>query len=411
MAMAWAYPASGAPPDGSAMAGRVGGPAAASSPTSRHVQSRVGPRAGPHLLASQTAFARAWNRQFFIGPSVFAGDRSALAGEQRFRLPGDFESHEAIVVVADGLARDFPEILTAIVAGSKGSQSVIALVSSPLHRAYVARVLAKGRLSPDSVRFVLAPTNTIWMRDFGPLFVCGSDGGRRAVDPGYGKPSRAADDAVPAAVARQFRASLSTTKLTWHGGNLLSNGRGLLLTTIQAVNANIEAGHDTGTIKRFLGGQLGAAQIVALEPLRGENTAHVDMFACFTSADTVVVGDYPKSVDRVNAAVLDRNAARLAEIRVEGKKLNVVRVPMPSNRDGVWRTYTNVIFAGGTLLVPGYPRVSMVSQRRAMAVYERCLPGWKVVSVDLRALIRHEGGLRCISTYVPSRRKGPEPQS
>jgi len=238
-------------------------------------------------MSSQTAFARAWNRQFFIGASVLAGDRSALAETQRFRLPGDFESHEAIVVVADGL----------------------------------------------------------------------------------------------------------------------------LLTTTQAVNANIEAGHDSRMITRFLGGQLGAAQIVVLEPLRGEHTAHVDMFACFTSADTVVVGEYAKSVDRVNAAVLDRNAARLAEIHVEGKKLNVVRIPMPSNRDGVWRTYTNVVFADGTLLVPGYPRVSMVSQRRAMAVYERCLPGWKVVSVDLRALIRHEGGLRCISTYVPSRRKGPEPQS
>lgn len=393
------------------MADSESGPAAGNFPASRHAQGRAGAQAGPRLLTSQGAFARVWNRQFFIGPSVLAGDRSAPDGKPRFRLPGDFESHEAIVVVADGLARDFPEILTAIVAGSKGSQSVIALVSSPLHRAYVARVLAKGRLPPDSVRFVVAPTNTIWMRDFGPLFVCGSDGARCAVDPGYGKPARRADDAVPAAVARQFHAALSTTELTWHGGNLLSNGRGLLLTTIQAVNANIEAGHDTRTVQRFLGGQLGAAQIVALEPLRGENTAHVDMFACFTSADTVVVGDYSRSVDRVNAAVLDRNAARLAEVRVEGKKLNVVRIPMPSNRDGVWRTYTNVIFAGGTLLVPGYPRVSMVSQRQAMAVYERCLPDWEVVSVDLHALIRHGGGLRCISTYVPSCRAVPEPGS
>jgi agmatine deiminase len=354
------------------------------------------------LLGSQTAFARAWNRQFFIGPSVLTGDRSAPDGNRQIRLPGDFESHEAIVVVADGLARDFPEIFTTIVASSKGRQSVIALVSSPAHRKYVVRVLAKDDLSPDSVRFVLMPTNTIWMRDFGPLFVCGPDRDRHAVDPGYGKPSRTADDAVPAAVARQFQATLSTTELTWHGGNLLSNGRGLVLTTIQAVNANIEAGHDTGTIKRFLGGQLGAVQIVALEPLRGENTSHVDMFACFTSADTVVVGDYSQSVDRVNAAVLDRNAERLAGVRVGNGKLKVVRIPMPSNRDGVWRTYTNVVFVGGTLLVPGYPRVSMVSQRRAMAVYERCLPDWKVVSVDLRALIRHEGGLRCISTYVPS---------
>jgi len=279
----------------------------------------------------------------------------------------------------------------------------VLVVSPRKEEDLVLRLARENKWLADDVRVLEARTNTIWVRDYGPVFVYGANGTLAVIDPNYGKLLRGKDNAVPPAVAAEFDVPIIETPLLWQGGNLLSNGRGLLVTTTQSINANIEVGNDADTVARFLVERLGSRQIVVLEHLRGERTGHADMFACFTSPETVLVGKYSQSVDPRNAAVLDRNAALLAKVRVGSERLKVIRIPMPTNRDGVFRTYTNVIFANGTLLVPTYPGIDQSAQGRAMGLYHRLLSGWNVVGVDARDLIRQQGGLRCISIYVPLR--------
>ena len=105
--------------------------------------------------------------------------------------------------------------------------------------------------------------------------------------------------------------------------------------------------------------QFGATDLIYLEPLAGEATGHVDMFATFTAPDTVVIGECSQREDPVNAAILDRNAQRLAGVRTACGPLNVVRIPvsktntLPFEDDPdayVWHTYTNVVYANQVLL-------------------------------------------------------------
>ena len=42
---------------------------------------------------------------------------------------------------------------------------------------------------------------------------------------------------------------------------------------------------------------------------------------------------------------------------------------MPPHDDGRWRTYTNVVYANGTLLVPTYPGFCPELDAEALAVY------------------------------------------
>ena len=239
------------------------------------------------------------------------------------------------------------------------------------------------------------------MRDYGPVFVGEKAGGLHAFDAAYDKPGRERDEAAGRLIADYFHVPTRASRLRWQGGNLLSDGKGLLVTTTQSINANIEWGNDVETVLRFLREQFGVRHVVVLEHLPGERTGHVDMFACFTSSDTIVVGAYDPSVDPKNAARLDRNAARLAKIETGSGRLKVVRVPMPTNQDGVWRSSTNVVFAGGTLLVPVFPTVNNARSEGALAVYRRLLPDSKVVGIDAERLAAFEGGLRCATLYVP----------
>jgi agmatine/peptidylarginine deiminase len=186
------------------------------------------------------------------------------------------------------------------------------------------------------------------------------------------------------------------------GGNLLSNGQGLLLATTALLDENLPHDCDEAKVRAILGEYLGGAHVEFLEPLVGEPTGHVDVFAVFTGAQTVVVGACDPVIDPLNAQILDGNAARLAGLHLKNGPLRVVRVPMPPKDDGVWRTHTNVIFANGTLLVPIYPGVDPDGERVALDTFARLLPRWDVVGIDASALIECDGALHCISMNVPA---------
>jgi agmatine/peptidylarginine deiminase len=185
------------------------------------------------------------------------------------------------------------------------------------------------------------------------------------------------------------------------GGNLLSNGTGLFLATTSLIDENQPLDYDREQLEAVLDEYLGCTRIEFLETLVGEPTRHVDMFATFTDANTVVVGAYDSRVDPVNARILDRNAACLAAVEWQHGPLRVVRVPMPPKNDGVWRTYTNVIFANGVLLVPVYPRIDPEGDRVALETFRHLLPDWDVVGIDAGGIAQRGGALHCISMNVP----------
>ena len=364
-------------------------------------QTNAAVQGGPDLIRSKGAFAKLWNEQAFVGPGVLALPEASPEASE-VRLPSDFDPHRAVVIAAGWLTREAPDVLAEIVRQINGAKALVLLASSTRERDLTIRMLGKRALPLNSSDFLVVPTDTGWVRDYGPVFIRGSTGKLLAFDAAYDRPGRARDDAATRLIADGFQVATTDTQLRWQGGNLLSNGEGLLVTTTQSINANIEFGNNVDTVTHFLQHRFGARQVVVLEHLQGgERTGHIDMFGCFTSPDTIVVGAYDQAVDPKNAAVLDRNAARLAEVRTSRGKLNVVRVPMPTNEDGVWRSSTNVVFVNGMLLVPTYPDVDRTGGKQAVALYRRLLPDWEIVGIDVSTMARHQGGLRCVTLYVP----------
>jgi agmatine/peptidylarginine deiminase len=213
------------------------------------------------------------------------------------------------------------------------------------------------------------------------------------IDAGYDL-GRANDDRVPVELARLLNLRVVQTPLRCDGGNLLSNGEGLAITTYRLFDENEI---DEESMRAILLGSYGLRRVAVLEPLDGESTGHVDMFATFTSPNTVVVGQYDPEIDPENAAILDRNADKLSQLRTAQGSLQVVRIPMPKHDDAVWRTYTNVIYANGVLMVPTYADADQAERTKALVTYANILPGWKVVGIDASRLIESAGALHCIT--------------
>jgi len=329
----------------------------------------------------------------------------------RFRLPGEFEPMEAVVLATSlRLEGVEPWSVCATIAALKDHLPVVALVRSEEEEAELKAALRERGVPEDSFRPVRMAYDSSWARDYGPLFLLGRDGRRLVADGEYACPERESDDRVPWHLADLFRAEHAAVPLVFEGGNLLSNGHGLCLTTTAIAERNsrktryvVTAYHDydLDQVRRILSRAFGFSEVVCLEPMQRELTEHVDMFAAFTSPNTVVIGQYHPAVDPANAAILDRNAARLEGLPTPHGPLRVERIPMPTNRDGVFRTYTNVLFADGLLLLPSYPGIDDEAEREAVALYQRLLPGWRIERIDVTGLIRKGGGLHCVSVNVP----------
>ena len=334
-----------------------------------------------------------------ILPRFGAGPGWRAAG--RPHLPAEFEPQEALVLPVGLLAEEAPEALAGLVAATRHRTAVVGIVANAAQRARVEQELRAKGLPATGIQFTEMPHNTKWLRDYGPIFVRLHNNRRAALDAEYPESGREDDDDAPGKLAGRFHADVIPVPIVFEGGNLLTNGHGLCLTTTAAIFRNSDQQDAEARVLNVFRDCFGSTQTVFLEPLMGEPTGHVDMFACFTAPNVVVVGSYSPAADPLNAAVLDRNAARLGGLATASGPLRVVRVPMPPHQDGNWRTYTNIVFANSVVLVPTYRGVDRAGREKALETFARLMPGWKVIGIDSTNLIQGGGALRCITTGVP----------
>lgn len=364
----------------------------------KHVAELVDPNSRP----SQTGTAR------FDDPTVTSSWQPLLASKElkhldsdllfQGRLPGEFEHQDGVLIVwADEVWHR--EVYVRLVRELTQTTQVHLVVESPELERQVKEELVKAEIDLQKVRFLQAETDSLWVRDYGPLICVAEDGTSRVVDTWYvGEHNfnRFRDDFLPIAFARHADRPLVRTRVFVESGAILSNGAGLCLASSRIMEMNSESGLNQNQVTAELKRITGADEVVYLDALIDEPTGHLDWFATFTSPDTVVIGDYGQ-LDSVNDQVLDENAAKLRQVSTPAGPLNVVRIPMPPRgRSYFGGTYTNVVYVNGTLLVPTWPEASTAREQTALQVYRDLLPEWKICPVESYELGRRMGGLHCV---------------
>ena len=315
--------------------------------------------------------------------------------------PGDFEKQSAILLGCNELLPYHPQALVGIVSALIDRIPLIGLVTDEEQRRQLVTLLCDWGLPVHLMHFVSMPVKGMWVRDYGPGFVRTRDRGITILDADYLELDRRVDDNAPTELASLLRVPVVKVPITLEGGNILSNGQGLCVTTSTLISRNLKRGYDEAAVRSILLKYYGFDQVVILHSLMAEPTGHVDMFASFIAPNVVIVGEYDPAIDPVNADVLNYNARVLANVQTRWGPLQVVRMPMPTNRGSVWRTYTNAIYANDTLLMPAYPRTDEDKQAKARAIFAGLLPGWDIVEIDATSVIKQRGALRCVSINIP----------
>jgi agmatine deiminase len=329
-----------------------------------------------------------------------------------FRMPAEWEPHEATWIAwphnrADwpGRFAPIPWVYAEIVRKLSAVERVRILVQNEALERDARRILARAGALLAAVEFFLIPTNRVWTRDYGPIFVK-DRAGRVALTrwrfnawAKYDDWQR--DDAVPPQLARRLKLPMFEAAAVLEGGSIDVNGAGLLLTTEECLLSPVQArnpGMDQRTIEERLRDLLGIRRVVWLrDGIAGDDThGHVDDLARFVERDTVAIASEADRSDP-NYEPLRENARLL---RAAG--LRVVKLPMPRplvfNGQRLPASYANFYVANGLVLVPTF---NDPADRVALTTLARCFPGREVTGINCTELIWGLGALHCMTQQQP----------
>jgi len=342
--------------------------------------------------------------------------------QEGFRMPAEWEPHESTWIAWPhnptdwpGKFQTIPWIYADIVRHLSRGERVDILVQDAAYEARARRVLQLSDAAMNSVCFHRWPTNRVWTRDYGPIFVSngrklGSVKWRFNAWAKY--PDWKLDDAAGKSIARHttqnsWQPEHSGRPLVLEGGSIDVNGKGTLLTTEECLLSDTQSrnpGLSREALEQALSDYLGIGKVLWLgSGVAGDDThGHVDDITRFVSANTVVTAVETDSTDE-NHKPLQRNLQLLrAATGDDGKRLNVIELPMPSpvvfRGQRLPASYANFYIANGLVLVPTF---NDPNDRRALAILGECFPEREVIGIHSRDLVWGLGTLHCMTQQQP----------
>jgi agmatine deiminase len=350
-------------------------------------------------------------------------------GALGYRMPAEWEPHTATwlswprregISFPDSFDRVLPA-LRAMVEALIESERVCINVCNAAHEAE-ARALLSGlpmepsrnstrRVAGEGISFYQVPTNEPWCRDHGPIFLTRDrDPSLVVVDWDYNAwgnkyPPFDLDEVVPTRLSEILKVPVFYPHMILEGGSIDVNGNGALLTSESCLlnkNRNPNLSHDE--IEQRLRDYLGVSEILWLgDGIAGDDTdGHIDDLARFVSERTVVTV-VEEDRDDENYEPLQNNLARLRDMQISGRKLDIINLPMPKKivREGLRlpASYANFYIANTCVLVPTF---ADPNDAAALSMLRECFPDRRLIGIDCRELVWGLGTFHCLTQQQPA---------
>ena len=307
------------------------------------------------------------------------------------RSIAEFEATEAVLISWDN---NHAQYLFNLIRLSASRAKVWVLTRSVSESKQLETALIRDGVAPERLGFFEYRHESVWTRDYGPWTIVDEQGQPALVDFKYYR-ERRRDDAIPTLVSRHFSVPVYRPDLEIEGGNFMSDGSGRCFFSSSVLKVNFAKNNQD--LADLFYEYLGCTQALVLEPLIGEGTGHIDMFAKLTGPNTLLLGEYDRSVDPMNRALLERNAQRIEDFAQQNDwPLEIVRIPMPApRRSGAYPSYTNSLIVNDLVIVPVYP-----SQRRfqtqAQDAYQKAFSNlYEITFIDADLIIEMGGAVHC----------------
>lgn len=282
---------------------------------------------------------------------------------------GEWEEAEEVMVLWPNAS-----LISALVARGK----VRILADTEADEQWWRNWLAQHGIDESNISFYVVTTDSIWIRDYGPWFIVGTNADFGIIDTWYNRP-RPFDDDIPSFVSSMLGVPMYVIGLVHTGGNYYSDGTGNAFssTLVYTENFSLSKREVNGRMRDFLG--IRRYTTGRLSP--GITIEHFDTFGKLVAPDTIVFSEFPlDSIYRNDSENMVRKLSRL--INPYGTPYKIIRmrmIPLVGSSDYEnYRGYINALISNGTLYYPAYGDSYDEYARR---VYMKALPGYEIVGV------------------------------
>lgn len=333
-----------------------------------------------------------------------------------FRMLPEWAPQAAVMLAWPHAATDWAPWLAAIQSDYVALASAIAQEVPPLilcpDEPHVAEVRAQlGERCAHAPRFVVAPYNDTWCRDYGPITVSDGTIGLQLLDfqfHGWGdKYDAGLDNDINRQLAPLWQVPLRTVTWELEGGSIETDGHGTLLTTTHCLlDSNRNVDHERDEVERTVLGELGLERALWLSEgaLLGDDTdSHIDNLVRFCDAETLAYASCSRS-DDPHFEPLRAMAEQVRALRrLDGSpyRLQPVELPAPQFDEAGKRlpgSYVNFLILNGSVLVPVF---GCAQDAQALNALRGCFPDKRLVPVPGANLIRQFGGPHCATMQLP----------
>jgi agmatine/peptidylarginine deiminase len=286
------------------------------------------------------------------------------------RQPAEFERMEGVLISYNDLVNNEDDfgIPYALIAEMAEDVKVITIVDSESQKNDVQVLLENNDVDLKNCSFLIAPSNSYWTRDYGPWFIFNETiNEMKVVGFEYNRP-RPNDNDIPYAFALNQSLNYTYMDLIHSGGNYMTDGQGISVSTQLVWDENPAKTHDE--INQIMDQYL-AVHTYHLRPdVNNEYIKHIDCWAKSLSADTIMIREVPSShsqYDEIEAAV---DYFKI-QTSCYGTPYNIVRVYTPYDEP-----YTNSLILNEKVFVP---LQGTQWDMEALESYETAMPGYEIL--------------------------------
>ena len=244
---------------------------------------------------------------------------------------------------------------------------VYTIVSSETVKNQAIANFTSNGVNMANVQFIIAPTDSIYTRDYGPWGIFDGTNNFAVMDFPYNRP-RPNDDAIPGKVSAYLGEPMFTMGLVYGGGNYMTDGLGIAVSTDLVVTEN--PNKTVSDIKQTAKDFLGIHTFHIVPDTTGTYIKHVDTWVKFLAVDKIMIRRVPPShphYQETEAAV----SYFSGQFSSYGTPYRIYRVATPNNEP-----YANSLILNNKILVP---IMNSPLDAEAIAAYKAAMPGYTVI--------------------------------
>jgi len=295
-------------------------------------------------------------------PEWVDGRERSIAPAGPVRPVAEFEPATAVLVRYPlGFSVNFIKLLAEEI-------EVLTIVSNETVKNQAISAYTSSQVDMDKCKFIFAPTNSYWTRDFGPWYSFDANNELSVIDFTYNRP-RPLDDAFIPIYAVYDTLNCYTMSIVQTGGNYMSDGIGIAAASHIAYTEN---SNNQTVVNQQMLEFLGIEDYHVVQDPNNTYIDHIDCWGKFLAPDKIIIREVASTHPRYNA--LEQMATYWAnQMSSYNRPFRVYRVYTPNDQP-----YSNSLILNDRVFVP---IMNSPYDESALQAYRDAMPGYKVYGV------------------------------